>query len=274
MGAAQRATQLVKKLGRAAHAAFYYVPGLHRPTQPLLILGHMRSGSTLLAHLLNSHSEVAGYGETHRSYQSPRDLWGLRAHIYVRQPTLRIRARYVSDKNVNGIFPVDPGAIGRSTTRVVCIVREPVPSLCSLLRILPDWSEAQALDHYLERMDLLQRTAEAVGRDRVFFLTHHQLINASGAALQGLTQFLGLATPLEETYERTPTTGQWGWGDTTERIWAGKIVRDYEKHENVLSAEVESEAREAYTRTVGFLSKEARHAEIPFVPPRAMRTSH
>jgi LPS sulfotransferase NodH len=35
------------------------------------ILSHMRSGSTLLAHLLASHPEIIGYGETHIRYRSP-----------------------------------------------------------------------------------------------------------------------------------------------------------------------------------------------------------
>lgn len=266
MGLSQRLVQLAKKLGRATHAAYYSVPGLHRTTQPLLVLGHMRCGSTLLAHLLNSHPEMAGYGETHRSYQRLRDFWGLRAHVYVRQPTLRIRARYVTDKNVNSVFPVDPVILGQSSAKVVLIAREPVASLGSLLRILPDWSEEQALEHYVERVELLRRVVTTVGAERSFFLTHHQLIHASASTLHGLTEFLGLQSPLKETYEPTATTGQWGWGDTTERIWSGKIVREHDQSESSLGAQTERKAEEAYRETVTVLASRAQHAQAPFEP--------
>ena len=40
----------------------------------IFILGHMRSGSSLLAHILADNAEVAGAGESHITYQTPRDL--------------------------------------------------------------------------------------------------------------------------------------------------------------------------------------------------------
>lgn len=264
---ARRLRHVAGRLGRAVHGVYYYVPVLHRRTEPLLILGHMRCGSTLLAHIINSHPEVAGYGETHRSYRLLRDVWGLRAHVFVRQPTLRVRARYVSDKNVNEVFPVDPEVLARSSARVVLIAREPRASLSSLVRVLPDWTERQALDHYLTRMDLLRRTAAVCSdRDRVFFLTHHQLVHHSAPALQALTAFLGLGSPLSERYEFTAKTGEWGWGDTTERIWAGHIVRDYERPERAWPAALIAEAEAAYREAVRSLEHAASHAPTPFVP--------
>lgn len=260
---AKRLRYVTGLLGRAVHGAYYYVPILHRRTEPLLILGHMRCGSTLLAHILNSHPEVAGYGETHRSYRCPRDVLGLRAHVFVRQPTLRVRARYVSDKNVNELFPVDPEVLAASSARVVLIAREPRASMSSLLRVLSDWTEQQALGHYLTRMELLQRTAACSDRERLFFLTHHQLLHHSDAVLEALTRFLGLRTRLSSRYEVTERTGQWGWGDTTERIWAGRIVRDYERPERDWPVALITRAESAYLETVGALEHLASHARVP-----------
>ena len=44
----------------------------------VIVLSHMRSYSTLLAHLLGSHPEIAGYAEMHTSYAQRRDLLRLR----------------------------------------------------------------------------------------------------------------------------------------------------------------------------------------------------
>jgi hypothetical protein len=46
-------------------------------TEWLFVLGHMRSGSSLLVHLLNSSPEILGYGETHREYTGRRSLFCL-----------------------------------------------------------------------------------------------------------------------------------------------------------------------------------------------------
>ena len=40
----------------------------------VFILAHMRSGSTLLAHLLASHPDFVGAGETKVCYRTPADL--------------------------------------------------------------------------------------------------------------------------------------------------------------------------------------------------------
>lgn len=265
-GVRQRMRQVAGRAGRAVHGAYYYLPVLHRQTEPLLILGHMRCGSTLLAHIINSNAEVAGYGETHRSYRRRRDLWGLRAHVFVRQPTLRVRACYVTDKNVNEIFSVEPAVLARSSAHLVMILREPRASLSSLLDILPDWTEQQALDHYLTRMDFLQRTSRTVSDpNRTFFLTHYQLLQHSEEALRALTQFLQLGSPLTSRYEVTDRTGQWGWGDTSERVWAGDIVRDYARPERNLPADMIRRAELTYHDTVLSLQHSATHAPTPFL---------
>ena len=43
----------------------------------LLVLSHMRSYSTLLAHLLHEHPKISGWEEQHRSYRTTSDLESL-----------------------------------------------------------------------------------------------------------------------------------------------------------------------------------------------------
>ena len=45
----------------------------------------------------------------------------------------------------------------------------------------------------------------------------------------GLTRHLGLATPLEPTYERFPLSGLPGHGDPSTNILAGRVLRDDER---------------------------------------------
>src|SRR5262245_57001546 len=45
-----------------------------KPASTILILGHMRSGSTLLLHILLTNPEVIGCGERNAVYRSPEDF--------------------------------------------------------------------------------------------------------------------------------------------------------------------------------------------------------
>ncbi len=40
----------------------------------LFVCGHMRSGSSLLLHILNTNPEVLGFGEMHIKYHSEKDF--------------------------------------------------------------------------------------------------------------------------------------------------------------------------------------------------------
>jgi len=47
----------------------------------LFILGHMRSGSSLLTHILSSNAAIDGYGETHLDYSNPQDFGVATANV-------------------------------------------------------------------------------------------------------------------------------------------------------------------------------------------------
>ena len=47
----------------------------------IFVLSHMRSFSSLLCHILGSHSEISGYLETHLSYIGRSDLHRLEAKV-------------------------------------------------------------------------------------------------------------------------------------------------------------------------------------------------
>jgi hypothetical protein len=47
----------------------------------LFLLGHMRSYSSVLSHILGSHPQISGYCETHTKYRTWVDLWKLRWRV-------------------------------------------------------------------------------------------------------------------------------------------------------------------------------------------------
>jgi hypothetical protein len=233
--------------GRLVHGLYYTLPLIHRRPDTLFVLGHMRSGSTLLAHILSSHAQIAGYGETHLSYRNSRDLARLRLHLFVRQPTARIKQRYVMDKVVNELFEVHTDVLRAPNVRALLLLREPGPTIASIRKVLTDWTEDQAVEHFVQRSRLMAECArELAGSGRAFALTHDELVHRTDAALTALTRFLGLDTPLSERYSATLTTGEWGWGDTTRRIHAGHVVREGGTASAPLTPAAEAAATAAY----------------------------
>ena len=66
------------------------------PRRQVFLLGHLRSHSPLLSHILGSHPQIDGECETHIQYRTRFDLW--RLHRRVRKLTGQpLRGDYVLD---------------------------------------------------------------------------------------------------------------------------------------------------------------------------------
>ena len=99
----------------------------------ILLMSHMRSCSTLLAHLLGSHSEIDGYAELLQHYESPVDLLGMTRRIEAHTGTPR-RGRYALDKLLHNRGIVDPGILRRHDVKVVFLLRNARDTLPSIVR--------------------------------------------------------------------------------------------------------------------------------------------
>src|SRR5882724_3059676 len=100
----------------------------------LLLLSHMRSYSSVLAHVLGSSHEIEGYGETHVRYRNVFDLWRLRRSIK-RSTGQPLRGEWLLDKVLhNAVRPVDR-FVGRDRVRSLIFLRRPERTLQSLLAL-------------------------------------------------------------------------------------------------------------------------------------------
>lgn len=218
-------------------------------TCPLLILGHMRSGSTLLLHLLIDHETIGGYGERNRPYRSLPDLRQLHADVAYQTGRWWTPPRYVVDQVNHDHLSPGPELIRRSSLRCVFLIRRPGPTVGSLVRVLgsyyPDMTLARAVDHYEHRLTSLMRFSRGdIPEARAFFLTYEELVEHSEPTLSALTRFLDLDEPVDETYRVREHTGR--RGDPSETIRAGRIVRDKPVHEVDLDPAVRSRLEELY----------------------------
>lgn len=211
-----------------------YLRGHHAllgvPEGAVFILGHMRSGSTLLLHLLMSSPEVLAAGERNTVYSTSKDLHRLARDCFIVQRRPFGRVRYVADQlNHDHLMP-DPRLLLHPMVQPVLLARAPGPSIGSMVRtfgpLYGDWPPERAAEYYVQRVHTLTEYAvrlQAAGR-RFTFLSYEALTADPGQALAPLRQQLDLLRALSGRYTAARFTGQ--RGDPSDRIAAGEVRAD------------------------------------------------
>ena len=196
--------------------------------QYLFVLGHMRSYSSLLCHILGSHPQIDGYCETHVKYRTRFDLLRLRSRV-VKLTGEPLSGRYVLDKVLHN-YPLASSILRSPNTLSIVLVRRPVPTVQSIVNMGLHYSDIawyRDLDavtrYYEERVAALVRLADEL-RGRVMFLEAETLLSRTGDVLQNIGRFLELSEPLKSDYKRFAHTGEGGFGDPSETITTGRVT--------------------------------------------------
>ena len=243
----------------------YRVVFRRQPYRILLVLSHMRSGSSLLTHLLNANPEVIGYGETHLTYQQPQDFKELFLRVYLRSQEFRswkdignfqMQHQYVMDKILHNARIGDDSLLTSQQIYSLFLLREPQRSLASLLDLKAHWGETEALNYYQDRLATLVQYARLIrNSQRSLVITYDQILDDTPSILTVLKTFLQTTVPFSEEYPILRTTGQKGVGDPKGSIKAGKIIRQPRPLSQQLSSEVLEQAQDTYQGALKSLSQ-------------------
>jgi len=198
------------------------------PRRHLFLLGHMRSYSSVLSHILGSHPQIDGYCETHTKYRTRFDLW--RLHSRVRKLTGEpLDGDYIFDKILHD-YPLARSILSSSRTRGILLVRRPRDTVRSIIEMGLNYSPVpwhrdfeQVARYYETRLAGLLRLCELL-RGRVVFLEAESLLLNPREVLDQLGAFLQLQSPLQQEYRRFAHTGELGFGDPSKAIAAGRIT--------------------------------------------------
>jgi hypothetical protein len=233
----------------------YHIALRPKPYQILLLLSHMRSGSSLLTHLLADNPEIIGYGETHLRYAQEPDFKTLIEKVYWTVRGFNMGHTYVLDKILHD-QKLEPQLLQAPPIRGIFLVRQPQATLASLCKLKAHWSEEKAVDYYCDRLTSLAHYSQIIDNpDRAYFLTYQTLLNHTKPTFQGLQQFLQVQAPFGETYQVMPLTGFKGVGDSSVNIKAGKILRDRPQTDITLSAPALARAQTAFHQCCATLSQ-------------------
>jgi hypothetical protein len=232
----------------------YKIKFRKKPYKILLILSHMRSGSSLLTHILNSNPEIIGYGETHINYTSEADFKILMLKVYSQLNGLEMKHQYILDKVLHNHKFLSCEFLGSEQVQVIFLIREPQRTLSSILDIKPHWIEDKALDYYVSRLSKLEDYAQKINnKQRSLAITYDQLVNHTDLVFRNLQIFLKTQAGFSENYQILKTTGMKGIGDSSENIKAGCIIRTHQL-ETKVSPELIQKAGQPFSKCYKNLS--------------------
>ncbi len=234
----------------------YYIRLRKDPYKILFILSHMRSGSSLLTHILNSNPEIIGYGETHLNYSSELDFKQLFFKVYWQLRDYSMDHSYVLDKVLHNHKFLNDNFLNSPQVYTIFLLREPKRTLGSILDIKPHWSQEKAMNYYLERLATLESYAKLINsKKRSLFITYNQLLNDSDLVFDTLKTFLQTKASFSEQYQVLKTTGMKGVGDSSENIQSGQIIRNARKLNTTVSQELVDKGKKSFDHCCKTLSQ-------------------
>lgn len=195
----------------------------------LFVLGHMRTGSTLLVHILTSVPRILGFGETHNVYSKPEDFGATTAMVCRHTGQIPKPQTIVLDKVLHRYQLPCATMLAHPSVKVIFMVRRPDHALSSMVQHIFSDDLVQAYAHYTEQIDWIKATANALSPERWTYTTYTDLLQDTTAVFQRLEHFLDLEEPLTESYQTTRFTGVSGIGDPGDHIDAGYIKRNIDR---------------------------------------------
>lgn len=204
----------------------------------IFMLSHMRSRSSLLSHILGSHSDITGYVELQRSYEDWIDILNLRRKLY-QMHDKQLNTKYLFDKILHNSHLLDDSVLGRDNFKIIVLLRKPEESIKSIISLgyLTDYDDYKkhefAANYYCERVDYLSSLNETIKR-KCFYIESDRIINDSENLLNGMSDWLELESKLDSKYDTFKLTGKPVFGDPSENIKEGKIKKITDSNSDIL----------------------------------------
>lgn len=217
----------------------------------------MRSGSTLLLHLLLTSPELISAGERNAVYRTATDLDGLEVSSRWSHRAPFRRVRYTVDQvNHDRFIPV-PDLLSHPRVRPLFLIREPLPTIRSILELTrtyyDPWSAERAVGYYAGRLRTLAAYAASIRSQSALAVTHEALVRDTSRTLGRIESFLGLDQQLRAEYTVQRFTGI--RGDPSPAIRSGKIQTETVELETSLPNDLLNEAMAAYRDCMSALDR-------------------
>lgn len=230
----------------------------------IFLLSHMRGYSSLLGHILGSHSQINGYYEMHIHYNRVEALAEQEQH-YAQHDPFKPGSRYLFDKLLHNGYEPDMKLPGLEDAHLLLALRQPEPTIKSIIKLFKEKNTdalyadpTEATRYYIERLETLSAFARQHPQRYYYFDTELVCTDTEGL-LRNLASWLQLDSPLSEQYQRFAKTGVAGAGDTSAAINSGAIIKNASEDFTgiVLENELLQQAEYAYQECHNLLVRKA-----------------
>jgi hypothetical protein len=201
------------------------------PKQHIFLLSHMRAHTSLFGHIMGSNPQICGYYELHIGYHSWKSLIRQKL-IYFRHEEPKPGFSYMFDKVLHNDHKVTLDILNSSRTKAIFCLRRPHEVIPSILKVYQEInpshefnSESFATEYYIQRLATLELLATSMNQ-QFFYFDAESIKYDSEKCLSSLSDWLQLDTKLSPNYQMQRNTSKERYGDTSERIGAGKITDD------------------------------------------------
>ncbi len=209
-------------------------PQILLPRQHLFLLSHMRANTSVLGHILGSHTNISGYYELHIGYYSWRSLLRQKC-IYFEDHEFK-DSKYMFDKILHNDHEITENILRNARCKYIFALRKPEDTIKSTVRLYRARRDISGLEdpenaanYYFERTEKLRRLAEMIGQ-KYFYLDAEAVIKKPKELLCALTRWLELNEPLKKEYKIFKNSGKSKYGDSSDILLKGRIMegsRDY-----------------------------------------------
>jgi hypothetical protein len=189
----------------------------------------MRSGSSLLTHLIASSKEVYAYGETHTTYHCDESFNDLICKIRLTLKALigfKDRKIYLDKVLHNSLLRIDNiSLIKDMNAKIIFLLRSPKDTVNSLIKTFSMEPE-KAFNYYNHRLNYLNDlTSLTDSYPHTYYLNYEDLVEKTDDQLHALTSYLKLKEKINNYYKMLPKAGKGGVGDIGKNIFKGVVIK-------------------------------------------------
>ncbi len=193
----------------------------------VIMLGVMRSGSSVLSQILCSHPDIIGYGETHITYDGESGFIQLiKRNLWTRHAWRVRKARYF-DKVLHAELIPDMTLLSQMPVDWIVLRRKGEPCVKSMIRTL-DMSPEHACAHFEYQSGMIDswvREIEQHPKARIVQVSYEDLVDDASSTLARLTDELGLNPVLREEYSVQKGVMRAGANDPSGNFLKGRVER-------------------------------------------------
>ncbi|MFK5985321.1 MAG: hypothetical protein QM479_07825 [Pseudomonadota bacterium] len=206
--------------------------------QHIFLLSHMRANTSLISHILGSHTDINGYYEMHLSYLEAADL-DKQQHEYCIKNALKQDSKYLFDKILHNAYALELTNLTATQIKILVSIRPAEQTIKSIINLFAQkktqhsYADVEnASQYYIQRIKQLAEFCKS-NRDGYYYFDADIIRTSPEKILKAMQQWLSLSTPLTEQYQIFSQTGKPRAGDSSVNMKQGEIVKQQSSYADI-----------------------------------------